>query len=146
MCVDVNTLAKKYSIPPKKILIIASISGAYIDKNQICGELDEKLINKYKEIEEELNEDAIVELDDSRLLELFKDGGYNIIRAYNTLFVTRRIPVKADILAKFPEIKRFAVLLGNTYYVTPSQYLKLKILMQKEKERVKTLEINLDDE
>jgi len=144
MCVDVNVLAKKYSIPAKKLLIIASLSGAYIEGEKVCGDIDEVLIKKYKEIENRINNDEIVEIDNELMADLFRE--YNIIKAYGTLFVTRRIPVSSDILAKFPCIRRTAVILGNIYYITPAQYLKLKILMQKEKERVETIVIDVDNE
>ena len=143
MCINVNILSKKYSIPAKKLFIIASLSGAQIQGNDICGDLNEVLIEKYKYIENMIKNDEIVILDDVRFVDLFKNE-YNIVRAYNKLFVTRRVPIPLNILSRYPEIKKNAILLGNRYYITPSQYLKLKILMQKDNERVETIVIDVD--
>lgn len=143
MCVPIDSLVKKYSISSQELMILASKSGAYIDRGQVCGNIDEKLILKYKEIQGAIENDEIVELDDVRLKDVFKK--YNIITAYNSLFITRRIPVPSNILSRFPDIKKHAVLLGNTYYVSPIQFAKLQYQIKKEKERLKTITINIDD-
>lgn len=143
MCVSIKELAKKYSIRADKLLLLADFSGAMVEGDKICGDINEDLIRKYFEIKNALDNDEIVPLDDVNFAYLFP--GYNVIRAYKTLHITSRVRVPGKMLERYPEIKRTAIYFGNTYYIPKSAYFLLKKIMQKEKKSVQTIEIEIDD-
>lgn len=136
-CESAIELGKKLGIGYEKVIIIASMSGALVDWRKgipyICGKLNENIVNEYINILQRINNNEIVEIDE-KMLSLFRRG-YTLIQAYGSLFVTRRVPIPSEYLAKFPEYRKDVILFANKYYIPPEILLKLKIIMKKEEER-----------
>jgi len=142
-CISAFELGKKLGIGHEKIVILASMSGANIEWKKglpyICGKLDKRLLDKYNELLQHIKNNEIIEVD-VQMATLFKE--YKMIQAYSSLFVTRRVSIPASYLIKFPEFKKDAILFANTYYVTPETLVKIKLTMQKEKERRNIIELD----